>query len=46
MLVAACIGGYGGARIARHLDARLIRGFVLLITAGMTLAFFARAALR
>ena len=46
MLIAAAVGGYGGARIARHLDTRLIRAFVLLVTAGMTLTFFARAVLR
>ena len=36
MLVAAVVGGYAGARIARRLDARVIRAGVLLISSGMT----------
>ena len=42
MLVAAIVGGYAGARIARRLDARLIRASVLLISCGMTVLMFIR----
>ncbi len=42
MLIAAVVGGYVGARQARHLEPRLLRGGVILLTATMTLAFFWR----
>lgn len=40
MVVGAIIGGYGGASTARRLDAKLIRRFVILIGAALTLYFF------
>jgi uncharacterized membrane protein YfcA len=43
MLVAAVVGGYAGARIARRLDVRLIRAGVLLISSGITVLMFIRA---
>jgi uncharacterized protein len=43
MLVPAVVGGYAGARIARRLDARWIRGSVLLNSSGMTVLMFIRA---
>ena len=36
----AVAGGYGGARLGRVLRADLLRGFIVLVGAGMTLAFF------
>jgi hypothetical protein len=39
-------GGHAGARIARRLDARLIRGGVLLNSSGMTVLMFIRVWLR
>lgn len=44
MLIAAAVGGYAGARIARRLEPRRLRRGVILLTAAMTLAFFLRAA--
>lgn len=43
MLVAAAIGGYGGALIGRRLPARFVRAGTLLLTACITAAFFMRA---
>jgi uncharacterized protein len=43
MLVAAVIGGYFGAALARRLPARLLRGFVVAYSAAMTAVFFWRA---
>jgi uncharacterized membrane protein YfcA len=40
MIVGAIIGGYGGARIARRLDQRLVRRFVILVGCLMTIIFF------
>jgi uncharacterized membrane protein YfcA len=42
-LLAAVVGGYAGARLARRLDPRLLRRGVVLMTAAMTLVFFLRA---
>jgi len=42
MLVTGIAGGYGGARIGRVLPARVIRGFVLALTASITAVFFWR----
>ena len=42
MLVASVIGGYLGARLTRVLPAPLVRRFVIVLTAGVTLAFFWR----
>jgi uncharacterized membrane protein YfcA len=43
MLVAATVGGYAGAQIGRHSSAHVVRLGTLALTAGITLAFFARA---
>ncbi len=43
MIVGAIVGGYGGAYIARKLDARAIRVFVILVGTGMTIYFFLRS---
>jgi len=43
MLVAAALGGYGGAHLGRRAPARVVRAGTLLLTAGITLAFFLRA---
>lgn len=40
MIVAAIIGGYGGAYYARKLDPRFVRVFVILVGCTMTLYFF------
>ncbi|MFL5343785.1 MAG: sulfite exporter TauE/SafE family protein [Hyalangium sp.] len=45
-LVAAALGGYAGARLARRLDPRWLRHGILLLTVAMTVAFFLRAAWR
>lgn len=42
MIVGAIVGGYGSVSIARKLDPRLIRGFVLLVGTGLTIYFFVR----
>lgn len=43
MLAAATLGGYGGAQIGRRAPANAVRLGTLLLTAAITLAFFARA---
>ncbi|WP_224370251.1 sulfite exporter TauE/SafE family protein [Hyalangium versicolor] len=43
MLIAAALGGYAGAHLARWLEPQWLRRGVILLTAGMTLAFFLRA---
>jgi uncharacterized protein len=43
MLVAAILGGYFGARLARRVPAPLLRRFVILFGAAMTAVFFWRA---
>lgn len=43
MLVAAIVGGYGGAQIGQRAPSRLIRAGTLVLTACITLAFFVRA---
>ncbi len=40
MIVAAIIGGYGGAAYARRLDPKLVRAFVIVIAISMTTYFF------
>jgi uncharacterized membrane protein YfcA len=42
MIAGAIVGGYGSAYFARKLDPRLVRGFVILVGAGMTIYFFLR----
>jgi uncharacterized protein len=43
LLVAAIVGGYGGARLARRLSPRVLRLGVLLVSTFMTGVFFVRA---
>ena len=43
MLGASIVGGYLGARLTRFLPARVVRGFVVVLTATVTAAFFVRA---
>jgi uncharacterized membrane protein YfcA len=43
MLVAAVIGGYGGARLARRLDPAKTRAVITVFNFGMTAEFFWRA---
>jgi uncharacterized protein len=43
MLVAATVGGYGGAQIGRNAPPRIIRAGTILLTSCITAAFFARA---
>jgi uncharacterized membrane protein YfcA len=38
----AIVGGYGGASLARHLDRRHVRTFVIVVGWAMTVYFFAR----
>jgi uncharacterized protein len=42
MLVAAIAGGYGGAQLGRRTPPNVIRAGTLLISAGITLAFFVK----
>ena len=42
MMVSAIVGGYYGARFARHLPAVLLRWFVVALSATVTVAFFLR----
>jgi uncharacterized protein len=44
MLIGGIGGGVAGAHLGRRLDARLVRAGTLVLTAGMTVAFFWRAA--
>jgi hypothetical protein len=44
MVVGGILGGYGGAYFARQINPRLVRWFVIVVGAGMTLYFFLRAA--
>ena len=43
MLVTAAIGGYGGALVGRRAPPHIVRAGTLLLTAGITVAFFVRA---
>jgi uncharacterized membrane protein YfcA len=43
MLVAATVGGYGGAQIGRNAPPRIVRAGTILVTSGITVAFFVRA---
>jgi len=42
MLVASVIGGYLGARLTSVLPSRIVRRFVIILTASVTLVFFLR----
>ncbi len=42
MMVSAIAGGYYGARFARHLPPQVLRWFVVLLSAVVTVVFFAR----
>jgi uncharacterized membrane protein YfcA len=44
MVVGAVVGGYGGARIARRLDQRIVRAFVICAGCALTLYFFIHGA--
>jgi uncharacterized membrane protein YfcA len=46
MLVAATLGGYGGAQLGRRTPAKAVRAGTVLLTSLITLAFFARAYLK
>jgi uncharacterized membrane protein YfcA len=43
MLVAAVVGGYAGARLARRVPGPLLRRFVIAFGAATTAVFFWRA---
>ncbi|MFV0284616.1 MAG: sulfite exporter TauE/SafE family protein [Castellaniella sp.] len=43
MLVAAILGGYGGALLGKRISAQWVRAGTLLLTAFITVAFFVRA---
>jgi len=43
VLAGAAAGGYGGAQLGRRTPAGIIRAVTLLVTAGITAAFFFRA---
>ena len=43
MLGASIVGGYLGARLTWFLPARIVRGFIVILTATVTVAFFVRA---
>jgi len=40
MLISSVIGGYVAARIAQRIDQRLIKGFIVVFGAGLTVYFF------
>jgi uncharacterized protein len=42
MIAGAIVGGFSGASIARQLDQRLVRGFVILVGTVMTIYFFVK----
>ncbi|MGH2516225.1 MAG: sulfite exporter TauE/SafE family protein [Ktedonobacterales bacterium] len=42
MILGAIAGGYGGARVARRLDPKLVRRFVILVGIVMSIYFFVR----
>ncbi|MDR5823281.1 sulfite exporter TauE/SafE family protein [Caballeronia sp. LZ043] len=42
MLLAAMLGGYGGAQLGRRAPPQLIRAGTLLVSAGITIAFFVK----
>src|SRR5713226_7315793 len=42
MILGAIVGGFSGASLARRLDQRLIRGFVILVGTVMTIYFFVK----
>ena len=43
---AALAGGYGGAQLARRLDARVVRAGTIALASAMTILFFVRAVYR
>jgi uncharacterized membrane protein YfcA len=42
MVVAAIVGGYVGARVARRVDPRYLRWAIIVIAVAMTVIFFVR----
>jgi uncharacterized membrane protein YfcA len=43
MAISSTAAGYGGAWLARRVDARYVRHFVMAVAWGMTIYFFVRA---
>jgi uncharacterized membrane protein YfcA len=43
MLGASVVGGYLGARLTHVLPAAVVRVFIVILTAGVTIGFFLRA---
>lgn len=43
LLVGAVIGGYGGAQLSRRINAQVVRWGTLIISTGITVAFFVKA---
>ena len=43
MLIAAAAGGYGGAQLGRRAPSKVVRSLTLMVTTGITIAFFRRA---
>jgi uncharacterized membrane protein YfcA len=42
MILGAIVGGFSGASLARRLDQRIVRGFVILVGTIMTIYFFVK----
>src|SRR6266702_3737008 len=42
MILGAIVGGFSGASLARRLDQRIVRGFVILVGTAMTIYFFVK----
>ena len=42
MIVGAIVGGFSGATVARRLDQRIVRGFVILVGSALTIYFFVK----
>lgn len=42
LLIGATVGGYVGARVARRINQKYVRGAIILISVGVTIAFFVR----
>ena len=43
MLIGALVGGYAGARVARRMNQNYVRTAIIVISVGVTIAFFVRA---
>jgi uncharacterized membrane protein YfcA len=42
MMIGATLAGYSGAAIARRIDPKIVKRFVLVVAWGMTVYFFVR----